>query len=138
MKKIIFKRLKKAIKLGGNKEIVIPILNNQYKVVVCWGDSEYILKVLHAYYYDDADLKLVKEALENRLGVTFKRGKHYPIIGLPKAPETPQEIGTLAHEACHAVKEIFDAIEETSIDEVFACSVEAIVREVLTNENNKS
>jgi hypothetical protein len=113
------------------KEIRIPILNNEYKVVVCWGNPSQIAKVLQAYHYDDADLIYVSKALENRRGVTFRRDRCFPVIALPKRPKTPEEIGSLAHEACHAIKEIFDFIQEKEIDEVFAHSVGAVVRAVL-------
>ena len=119
-------------------EIKIPILNNEYKVVVCWGKSDYILKILKDYHYEDVDLRYVNEALENRRGVTFRKDRCFPVIALPKKPHSPEQIGSLAHEACHAVKEIFDYIQEREIDEVFAHSVGAVVREVLKSTKEVS
>lgn len=114
-------------KLKG-KEIVIPILNNEYKVIVCWGSSKYIQKVVNDWNHERED---VRESLENRRGVTFFAKDCHPIISLPNKPKTPEEIGTLAHEAVHAVTNIFTKIEEANYDEVFAHSVGAVVRNTL-------
>lgn len=46
-------------------------------------------------------------------------------------PKTMEEIGTLAHEACHAIENIFEKIREPMGGEVFAHSVGAVVREGL-------
>jgi len=107
-------------------KIEIPILNNQYKVIVCWGDNKYVRRVLKHYgYNEDKDVFGDAEAL------TFNERLLHPVIALRRFPETPEDIGTLAHEAVHAVKYIFDHIEEQSSDEIFAHSVGAIVREAL-------
>ena len=41
------------------KEIVVPILNTEYKVVVCFGGAKEIGKTLKAWYYPD-DIDLLK------------------------------------------------------------------------------
>lgn len=111
-----------------NKKIIIPILNNEYPVIVCWGDTKFIKQVLKKYghKYDDEDFNWDKYG-GRFFGLEGKDG----VIVLPKKPKTPEEVGDLAHEAVHAVKYIFDHVEEKSIDEVFAHSVGAIVREAL-------
>lgn len=116
------------LKKNENKEIVVPILNDEYKIIVCWGDSKYINKIVKSWKHERDD---VNEQLLNRQGVCFYAKECHPIIALPKKPKTSEEIGTLAHEAVHAVTNIFDKIEETSNDEIFAHSVGAVVRGVL-------
>lgn len=114
------------------KEIRIPILNEEYKVIVVFGGAGEIGKVLKAYHYPEG---LTHYDLEDMLidmrGRTFYNKKCYPVIALPKKPKTPEQIGTLAHEAVHAVEHIFESMHEESRDEVFAHSVGAVVREVL-------
>lgn len=112
-----------------NKEIVIPILNNEYKVVVCWGDSKFIGKVLKSWWYPELDD--LNSRLKEHIGVTFTRRGCHPVIALPKKPHTPKEIGNLAHESIHAIKDIFDYLEEKNGDEVFAYCVGAVVRSSL-------
>ena len=51
---------------------------------------------------------------------------------MPRFPKTGAEIGTLSHEAVHAIHHVFDMIEDPYRDtEIFAHSVGAIVRGVL-------
>jgi hypothetical protein len=50
---------------------------------------------------------------------------------MPEYPKTPEQIGTLAHEAVHAIDYIFTAMGQNDYGEVFAHSVGAVVREVL-------
>lgn len=113
------------------KEIQIPIINDEYKVIVCWGDSKQIEKVLKAWGHDRKD---VKSQLTDRRGVCFYAKDCHPIIALPKRPRTPVEIATLCHEAVHAVFNIFEKIGEQSYDEVFAHSVGAVVRKTLKKQ----
>lgn len=75
--------------------------------------------------------------LDNRRGVTFYDRECHPIIVLPKYPTTAQEIGTLSHEAVHAVVNIFDKIQSKYDDEIFAHSVGAIVRKVLEQKSKR-
>jgi Zn-dependent peptidase ImmA (M78 family) len=112
------------------KEIVIPILNNEYKVIVCWGDSEFVNKVGIKWQYPSGDIKIEKGVR----GYTAINKELNPIIVLRNRPKRADEFGTLAHEAVHAVCNIWDKIEEKNIDEVFAHSVGAIVRETLNTD----
>jgi hypothetical protein len=111
-----------------NKEIVIPILNNTYKVIVCWGDKKFLDKIRKSWFYPkDTTFELPDDVR----GRTYSRSLCHPVIVLRGYPHTPDQFGTLAHEATHAVVDIFQKIEEVSYDEVFAASIGAIVREVL-------
>lgn len=114
--------------MKNKKEIEIKILNNEYKVIVCWGDSKYIGKVVNSWGHGRSD---VSKELEQRRGACFYAKDCHPIIALPKKPKTPEQIGTLAHEATHAITNIFEKIEEDTSNEIFAHSVGAVVREVL-------
>lgn len=115
------------------QQIVIPILNDEYKVIVCWGDSSYVNKVLKRYHQPERDLM---EFMDCR-GKTFMHSHCYPVIALAKEPKTAEIIGSLAHEAVHAIEYIFTYIGEGSRDEVFAHSVSAIVRKTLSVKNKK-
>lgn len=108
-------------------EIKIPILNNEYKVIVVFGDNKVVSKCLKRHKFKDTDF----EYGTDRAVTVFEEETH-PVIALPRKPKTPEEIGNLSHEAVHAVKYLFDFIGEKSIDEVFAHSVGAIVREALS------
>jgi len=111
-----------------NKEIVVPILNDEYKVIVCWGDSKHIEKVLKSWEHKPDN---TTSSLIDKRGACFYSKDCHPVIALPRKPKTPEEIGTLAHEATHAVSNIFEKLDERNYDEVFAHSVGAIVRKVL-------
>lgn len=69
--------------------------------------------------------------LENRRGVCFYEKDCHPLIALPAYPKTAQEIGTLAHEAVHAIEDIFVKVQENPQGEIFAHSVGAVVRRVM-------
>jgi hypothetical protein len=119
----------------SNKEIIVPILNDEYKVIVCFGDKKYIKKILKDWHFEKEfpDWNFIGEKLDKRGLCFYEKGCH-PVIYMPKFPKTPEEIGTLAHEAFHAINDIFDKLEETVHDEVFAGSIGAVVRKVLKNK----
>ena len=108
------------------KEKIIPILNDEYKVIVCWGTDKLIEKIAKNWGYEN----FVVDKTPRR-GRTYYHPNCHPIIHLPHKPKTPAEIGTLAHEAVHAVTNIFEKIDETESGEVFAHSVGAVVRAIL-------
>lgn len=110
------------------KEIIIPILNDEYKVVVCWGNPTQIEKITKSWGHNPED---TKSSLLNNRGVCFYSEGHHPIIALPAKPKNATEIGTLAHEACHAIEDIFNKISQPPSGELFAHSVGAVVRRVL-------
>lgn len=117
-----------------SKSVTVPILNHEYKVVVCWGDLKHLRKTLleHHYSPDHVTTSYLKEQAENRRGVTFREHRCHPVIWLNGVVQAAEAIGTLAHEAVHAVDFTFESIEETlHHSEVFAHSVGAIVREAI-------
>ena len=118
----------KHIKEIQKLELEIPIINDEYKVIVCWGDSKFIDKVLKSWHHKPEN---TSSSLLNRRGVCFYSKDCHPVIALPRKPKTPEEIGTLAHEATHAVSNIWEKLDETVYDEVFAHSIGAVVRKVL-------
>lgn len=123
--------MKKKYKIAKNKsEIVIPILNDEYKVIVCFGNDKDIAKILRSWHHKNQDMAT---ALTNRRGVCFYGEGCHPIIAMPSYPTTPEEIGTLAHEATHAIVDIFLKIQEPVTGELFAHSVGAVVRNTLKN-----
>ena len=110
------------------RHMVVPLLNNEYKVIVCWGSLQLVKRLTKEWGHEH-----IAEAkdLESRRGVTFYSKDCHPIIALPRFPKTAAEIGTLAHEATHAIVNVFEKIDERSYDEVFAHSIGAVVRVVL-------
>lgn len=116
-----------------NRTVTIPIFNYEYKVVVCWGDSRYIERILKREGMQNVG---TASALSGLRGATFFADKCNPVIAIPRHPETPTEMGTLAHEACHAVEHIFNQIGQKLGDEVFAHAVGAVVRHTLKVKKN--
>lgn len=114
-------------------EVKVPILNDEYSVIVCWGSPEKIAKTLKRWYYpkDAYDTSFTNDSMQNRRGVTYYHSKCHPVIALPSKPKTNAEIGTLAHEAVHAIEDIFEKIQQPIGGELFAHSIGAVVRGVL-------
>lgn len=113
-----------------SREIVIPILNSEYKVIVLVTDKwNYTLNKVNEWGYE-VDERYVKDAMDGRRGVTYRKSGCHPVVVVPGI-NTPDQVGTLAHEAVHAIDFIFGYIGESSTDEVFAISVGAVVRETL-------
>ena len=114
--------------------IEVPIFNDEYKVIVCWGDVKTVRRVMKLYQYPfPAD----NGHFNNLRGATFYASECHPIIALPGFPKTATEIGTLAHEATHAILHIFEAVAERQHDEVFAHSIGAVVRTVLSSKKKR-
>jgi len=117
------------------KHTTIPIFNHEYKVVVCWGTHKQLYNVLmeHHYHPDYHTLTHIQDETEDRRGVTFKQSRCYPVVWIDATLAAHDAIGTLAHEAVHAVAFVFGDIDETlHHSEVYAHSVGAIVRESLS------
>lgn len=102
---------------------VVPIFNDEYRVVVFFGASERALKLAVKMGHEPHNL-----SWDSQRGVTFFTHGVTPVIAMPRKPKTPQEFGTLAHEACHAVEILFNYIDQPTTGEVFAHSVGAVVR----------
>ena len=112
------------------KFVLVPIFNNEYKIIVCWDSLLNARKLMKQYGYVDL---ITEQRMEGMRGLSFYGKDCYPFIMLPKFPRTAEEIGTLAHEATHAVDYIFDAInhKKNMADEIFGNAVGAVVRTVL-------
>lgn len=120
-----------------NHEVVVPVLNNEYKVIVLVSkDINYVLKKAHEWYLDEnleeEDLKEFFD-LSTRRGVCVKAPNCHPMILVPSVRGC-EKIGTLAHEALHAVREVSRhcGVED---EEFEAMTVGAIVRTVLEKVN---
>lgn len=107
------------------KVIEVPILNSEYWVYVVWGDGSvrWISKKLNDAYIED-------EEIHNYRGKTWHRPSYNPVIHMIVEPGDKHFWGTLAHEATHAIKFIWDSIGEDSFWEVYAHSVGAVVHAV--------
>lgn len=112
-------------------EIVIQIINKDFKVIFSWGTEEEVKKVLKKWQYPMDEIHF------RGRGVCFEFVGCHPLIALPRFPKTPEEIATLAHEAVHAVDWIFEIIGEESRSEVFAHAISAIVETVLLEGKKK-
>ncbi len=121
--------------MKAGDDISIPILNDKYVVAVTWGDIKQVRKVLKRYQYPDYNDESFADKFARAYGLTFTRPDCHPVIAFPCKPKTAQQIGTLAHEATHAVVKIFDDIGERLDGEAFAHSVGAVVRITLQNKN---
>lgn len=112
-----------------NREIEIPILNDEHSITVAWGKPKYLKSVAE---HRDYGKMYKKKDFKSAEGMTYSRKRSDPLILLPSEPETPDEIATLAHEATHAVRATFKRIHEKHPgDEIFAHSVGAVVRGAL-------
>src|SRR5574343_1007333 len=97
----------------------IYILNDQYCVEVVIGTDRDVRKCLeNRGYPKDTEL-----GLESVMGMTYFFEGCDPVIALPRFPKTPEDMGTLAHEAVHATDYIFEYIREGKTKEIFAHSV---------------
>ena len=119
-----------------NKEIIVPILNTAFKVTVCWGTDDFVDKVGQKWGYQKGKVYNPKGIND---GLTFYHTDEppHPIIVLRGKPKTPEQIGILVHEAVHAIEVTFKYIKEQSRDEVYAYSIEAIIKEVLNEKRAK-
>lgn len=107
--------------------LIIPILNDEYKVVFCCGSAKRVAKEMKSWGYDDA-----KISFDERRGFCAIKNGCHPFIGMPYFPRKAVEIASLAHEAVHAITDIFNKVSEGNRDEIFAHSVAAVMRAVLS------
>lgn len=126
------KKVSELKKIGGKskKFVVIPILNNEWKVIVSWDSIKNQKSLMKDWGYKETPLG-DNDFIDEMRGTCFYQKHCHPFIALPRFPKTAEEIGTLAHEASHAITDIFQNIAETKSQEVYSHSVGAVVREVL-------
>ena len=116
-----------------NKYYEIPILNNEYWVYVCIGkDYEELSRKLVRHFGDKYDENIDPETFKNKRGRILKKNSFIPYIfvNLNYCKTKNLFYATLAHEACHAIDEIFNMIGDNNRDELFAHSVSAVIRGV--------
>lgn len=118
----------------GFKEKEIHMGLFDFTIVVIFGDYKNIDKYIQ-WKFDDKDFNS-SDSLKPR-GKTFCRVGYVPVIWLPKKPRTSREYGILAHEAFHAIFNMFTwanipLTEDT--EEVVAHSLSHIVNEVLKDK----
>lgn len=102
-------------------------------VIIAWGEDKYIRDALLAWEYPD-DVESAWD--DGHAGVTYSRHGRHPLIALRKPPKTPQEIGTLVHEAVHAAMSFFQHVKtriNEDTEELFCLHVDCIVRQALDN-----
>ena len=90
------------------KEIEIPMGIFDFTVICIVGDYENVENYIRWKCEDkEFDLSIWDKGYESR-GKCFYRIGYVPILWIPRAPETPKEYGTLAHESLHAIWHLFD------------------------------
>lgn len=111
----------------------VPILNDEYAVIVCWGTSSEVGKALRRWHYPKEEHEAAVNWLGDTMrGLCFYRSDCHPVVALPAVPKTAAEIGTLAHEATHAVCHLMEKMGADD-DELRAHSVGAVVRHTLAH-----
>ena len=115
----------------NNKYCEIPILNNEYLVYVCIGkDTEEISKKLINHFEEKHNSIFKPDNFKGIRGKCYRRTGYHPyiFINLNTCKDKNQIYATLAHEACHAIDNIFYIIDDNNRDELFAHSVAAVIR----------
>jgi len=110
-----------------NKKIYfkIPVINAEYFVYVCVSNKKEGFKQVKNYFKGVKDS--IKEQDFNVRGKTFLHDDFHPIIWIDISNK--QIMGTVAHEATHAVTYIFNFVHQdiAQAEELFAMIVGAIV-----------
>jgi len=117
----------------NNKYCEIPILNNEYWVYVCIGkDKEELSKKLIKHFEEKHSSLFSPENLGEVRGSCHRRRNYAPYIfvNLNECKTKNLIYAVLAHEACHAIDNIFYVIGDNNRDELFAHSVAAVIRGV--------
>lgn len=104
-------------------EIIVPILNDDYYVIVAIGNAKHCRMVAKKH---KQKLGPIKDG--SARGWAFHRRSGHPLIWLLKPPITAQYVGTLSHEAVHAITYIWAATADDTSSEAFAHSVGEIGR----------
>ena len=117
------------MKKFGLKEIIVDMGMFDYRIFVVVGPHCGLEKYVQLRY-DDKNFKTE----DNARGKTIYRTGYVPIIWIPRKPKTAREHSTLAHEAHHAVRHLFNwaGIERNDeTEEVAAHALGHIVNEIL-------
>ncbi len=99
------------------KSVIVPILNDEYSVVVVICDLKTLKKEMKSCNYPKEIItdEYIANAIDGRDGFTLDNPRCHPIIWLKRKPKDADSISTLAHESTHAVNNIFKKLEESSI-----------------------
>jgi hypothetical protein len=103
-------------------KIRIPILNDEYVVYIILGDQDKKIKWLKKHFEDEA---IDSQDWQSHRARTHCKEGYMPVIDIQDKKYFYSEI---AHEAVHAVDDIFTYIEDDNRGELFAHSVGAIIR----------
>ena len=116
--------------------ITVPILNDDFSVIVSWGDEAEAYPYLKKFTGTDEFIHI----LEKSEAVFWTSEKHtcLPVMYIKVSPDDIIFMSLVAHEAVHCIDCILDAIGEGKTKELVAHSVGAIVRAVSKRlqENN--
>ena len=107
----------------------VPVVNAEYFVFVCIDTREGGLRRVKKYFKDTGEV-WTPDIFEVR-GKTFRNSAYNPLIWIDVNGK--DFLSTVAHEACHAMIEIFNYIDQdiTKAEEVFALNVGFIVKAVI-------
>lgn len=115
----------------GFQEIRIHMGLFNYTVIAIVGAEEKVQKYVR-WKFEDPEFKFDVGA---RWGACCYRPGYVPILWIPRKPKTTEEMGTLAHEALHAIFRLLGWAgmpADESTEEVLCHGVSHIVKTVLT------
>lgn len=122
------------------KKIKVPILTEEYKILVCIGTIEELITFTNKYA-PAWDKQRCSALLNNSRGVAWNcLPEEHPLITIDETLSFEEKLATLPHEASHAMQYIMDylGIEDAS-DEVRGHGISAVMRhciKYLQNINN--
>jgi hypothetical protein len=109
-------------------EIDIDMIGQKFVVIVgaASGVKEYV-----RWRFDDDKADISADGAD---ACVYTKPEYAPILWMPRRPRTAIEIGTLAHEAAHVVKDIMDCVGIPFADaseEAYSHALGFVVRSVL-------
>lgn len=118
----------------GFKEGLAHLGIFDFNVVLALGSQEHLEEYVR-FKLEDPDFELSEHTGDyGARGMYFYKAPYCPILWIPRKPQTPEEYGTLAHEALHIVFRVFkwagmEMNEET--EEVATHATGFLVRKVI-------
>jgi hypothetical protein len=115
---------------GRLKEIRVPMGMFDYAVYCVVGPWDDLKKYVEWKGRPDTDIPKAR-------GLHFESYEEYgPIIWIPRTPRSPEDYATLAHEVCHAMRDMMVSWAGMEInehtDETFCHGVSHVMTTVLT------
>ena len=107
--------------------IKVPILNDDFYVTVCWGNLKAAKKYIVSITDQETKFPLTRATARYWSIASFV---YMPVIYINLPVGDERFLSSLAHEAVHTINAIWDYIQESSKDEVYAYSIGAIVHAV--------